>query len=93
MPSLEFLRSEIDDVDRQLVPLLEKRLKLSVKIGLYKREAGLSVSDPGREAVIRQRNVSLLNDKGFTESISNLYQAIFEESRRLQKPEGDQKHA
>ena len=46
---LEQLRSEIDRVDRQLLPLFIKRMELSSGVADYKRSVGMPVLDSARE--------------------------------------------
>ena len=38
MEKLKKLRDEIDDIDKQIVELIEKRMKVSVKVGELKKE-------------------------------------------------------
>ncbi len=47
---LTALRDEIDDIDAQLVALLAKRRAVTTKVGLLKREAGIPIFAPEREA-------------------------------------------
>ena len=53
---LEKYRSEIDEIDRQLLDLLSKRMDISVLIGKYKREKNLAPFQP-------ERWTTLLNDR------------------------------
>src|SRR5207302_2284964 len=48
-PVLAQLREQITDVDRGLVELVNKRLKLVERIKSYKQEHGLPFLDPARE--------------------------------------------
>lgn len=54
-PSLENLRREIDNVDRELFSLLAQRMNIVKKIGAAKRAQGLPISDPVREALLKAR--------------------------------------
>ncbi|UCH62960.1 MAG: chorismate mutase [Fidelibacterota bacterium] len=51
--SLEVLRREIDDLDRQLFSLLAQRMAVVRDIGGMKRAQGLPISDPVREALLK----------------------------------------
>ena len=46
---LNDLRTEIDEIDRQIVDLFCKRMEISVKVSQYKIENGLPVLDASRE--------------------------------------------
>ena len=47
--SLETLREEVDDLDRQVAALLQKRAAAVLKIGEFKAGNDKAVFDPGRE--------------------------------------------
>ena len=42
-------RTEINDIDRQIISLFEKRMAVSADIAAYKKEHDLPVLDAGRE--------------------------------------------
>ena len=46
---LDELRELIDEIDKELVPLLESRMNVSAMIAGYKRKNSLPISDPLRE--------------------------------------------
>ncbi len=58
MEKLLEYRQEIEEIDSQLIELLSKRMKLSSKIGEYKRCNGLPVYDPKREEELKEKNLS-----------------------------------
>ena len=49
MAELDNYRVEIDDIDKELVNLIDKRMRVSEKIGRYKKENNLPVLDLTRE--------------------------------------------
>ncbi len=55
MERLYELRTEIDGIDRQIIELLEERVKLTREIGKIKRELNLSVKDEKREEEVLKR--------------------------------------
>ena len=57
------LRQQIDDVDRELISLLEKRASLVFSVGDYKRENQLPVHDPVREKKIKSRIRDLVSEQ------------------------------
>jgi len=52
MRDLKEIRLEIDKTDGAILGLLEKRLRLAKKMGEVKRERGMQIHDPAREAEI-----------------------------------------
>lgn len=46
---LNDLRTEIDDIDRELIALLERRMDVAADIAAYKQKNGLAILDGGRE--------------------------------------------
>jgi chorismate mutase len=77
-------RAALSAVDEDLIDLLQKRMEITLNIALYKKEHGLPVYDPEREAFI----ISNLMEKmplDFKYVIAPLYEVIFELSREYQK--------
>ncbi len=77
------LRTEIDEIDDQLVVLFGKRMEVAAKIADYKKEHGLPIFVPARE---REKLVNVAQAAG--EDMANytrvLYSMIFELSRSYQ---------
>ena len=55
MADITELRREIDGVDSELVRLYLRRMETAAEIGAYKRQNGLPVYDPQREAQLLER--------------------------------------
>ena len=53
--ALHPLRTEIEQVDREIVALLARRMQLARRVGAVKREARLAIVDPAREAAVVRR--------------------------------------
>ncbi len=62
MEELQQLRKEINQVDTEMARLFEKRMQVCAKIASYKKERGLSVKDPDREAALIEKNRALISD-------------------------------
>lgn len=58
-PLLDQARQGIDDIDRELVELLARRAKLSIRAGRVKAEIGRGVRDPKREASLLEERRSM----------------------------------
>ncbi len=79
-PSLTTLRDEISTLDREILQLLARRMELSSQIAQYKKENGLPIYDPIREQELLKRY-----GKEVEFDITHIYQAIMDESKRLQR--------
>lgn len=81
----EELRKEIDQIDRQLVQLFEKRMKVSTEIAEYKLRNNIPVLDAQREKMVINKNMSYLNDRTLDTYISEFSKHLMELSRRRQQ--------
>lgn len=85
MSNLEQYRKQIDAIDGEILELLSKRLILSEKIGGYKKEHKLAVSDKEREGIILSSMEKLGQTKNLSkEFIHSIYKVIIAESRNRQ---------
>lgn len=85
--SFDELRAEIDEVDRQLVKWLAKRMRLSHEIGCVKRSKGLRLFDPDREEAILKKLVQINTETLLSPSaLRSIYREILAASRSLQYP-------
>jgi chorismate mutase/prephenate dehydratase len=81
---LKSLRSEIDEIDSELIRLFTKRMEICKKVPLYKKENGIPVLDSGREAELLAKASALAGEemKGPT---ALLFERILELSRKEQE--------
>ena len=77
------LRRELDEVDRQLVPLFARRQELSRQVGEYKRSRGLPVQDREREAEVLSDRAAMAPDHA--DEVQALYEEILRLSREVQE--------
>lgn len=77
-------RKKIDEIDRQMVELFEKRMELAMDIADYKKSVGKSIYDAAREeeklTVLKAMAGSEFNKK----AVADLFKQIMSMSRRLQ---------
>jgi len=82
--NIEYWRTEIDEVDRELLQLLNRRARLAMKVGSLKRAAGLPFCDPEREQSIlhtlQQANTGPLDRR----AVTKIFRRIIRESRRVE---------
>lgn len=84
-PEIRQVRDLIDDVDRELVGLLARRLLLSKRAGRAKAEIGAAVRDPQREAKLLAERRRWAESLGLDpDEVERLFQAVLRFSRKVQ---------
>lgn len=76
MKNLESLRKQIDEIDKQIVNLLVKRMKIVKKVGLLKKNQKIPVLDP-----VRWQKV-MKSKKGY---IKKIWEIIHNEALKIEK--------
>ena len=85
--TLEDLRARVDQLDEALVRLLNERSACALEIGRLKRELGLAVYQPEREAEVLRRVKQAARDAGgplTPEAMARLFERIIDEARGLE---------
>ena len=88
------LRSEIDDIDAELLQLLARRMDVSAQIGEYKKQNNVTVVQMDRWKKILADHVATGADLGLSEEmITEIFEAIHQESierqSRIMETDGD----
>jgi chorismate mutase len=82
---LDELRKRIDLLDESLVRLLNSRAACALEIGRLKREMGIAIYQPEREAEVL-RNVQRVNNGPLDQdAIKRLFERIIDEARHLER--------
>ena len=82
---LDDLRSRIDLLDASLVKLLNARAACALEIGRLKRDLGMPVYQPEREAEVL-RHVQTVNTGPLDQpAIKRLFERIIDEARHLER--------
>ena len=81
--NLDELRTEIDEIDRELVSLFLRRMDCSARVAEYKKENGLPVVDASRERALLNK-ISDLSGEDFEEYTRTLYSTVIDLSRAYQ---------
>ncbi len=102
MKDLETCRSEIDDIDQQMLQLFEKRMGLSKQVVEYKLAHNMEIFQSNRETEVINETISQLQNDNLKEyaknyiqdlmNISKSYQASFipvEDKIELKEPKKD----
>ena len=79
------LRRELDEIDRELTRLFERRMEVSRRVAEYKRENNLPVLDASREEQVLCSRVEMLGDKSLEQSTRALFMEIMRLSRLAQE--------
>lgn len=84
-PEIRQVRDLIDDVDREIVSLLARRLVLARRAGEAKAGLGVGVRDPRREAGMLERRREWAEAAGLEpEVVASVFEEILRQSRKLQ---------
>ncbi len=79
--SLNELRQQIDNFDKELLDILEERMRISEQIGLYKKENNITILQPDRWTAILDKAQELGETRNLsTDFIVALFKAIHQES-------------
>ena len=82
---LDDLRRRIDLLDESLVRLLNARAACALEIGRLKREMGIAIYQPDREAEVLKHVQSLNSGPLDDQVIKRLFERIIDEARRLER--------
>jgi chorismate mutase len=83
--SLNALRSQIDEIDNDLIELLSKRMRICREIGQYKKEHNMTVVQTGRyNEILDKRGAQGVLCGMDSDFMKEIFQAIHEESVRQQ---------
>ena len=82
---IDDLRKRIDLLDESLVRLLNARAACALEIGRIKRESGIPIYQPDREAEVL-KNVQAVNHGPLDQpAIKRLFERIIDEARHLER--------
>ncbi|MDR1567851.1 MAG: chorismate mutase [Streptococcaceae bacterium] len=83
--SIVEIRDDIDQIDRELVKLLERRMDAVAKVAQYKKETGKPVFDKTREREVLAQIASLVSNKAYEATIVATFCDVLANSREYQK--------
>ncbi|WP_097027664.1 chorismate mutase [Clostridium peptidivorans] len=87
MDILQNLRNEIDEIDKQLVELFEKRMETVLKVAQYKKENNIPILNKSREDEVIEKNVKYLKNKEFKMAEAEFLKSVMAISRKAQAKE------
>lgn len=84
MEELLNIRNEIDEVDKKITELFEKRMKLVLGVAEYKKKNNLPVLNSKREKEVIEANTSYLKNKEFAEPLEEFFINLMNTSKKLE---------
>jgi chorismate mutase len=79
--TIEELRTEIDELDDQIIDIFERRMQIADQIGHYKKAHNVAILQSKRWDTIINMRLSMGEEKGLsTEFITRVFRAIHQES-------------
>ena len=84
MKSLDEARAEIDEIDRELVPLIVRRLEAVCDVAEAKRATGKAVHDPAREKAILD-GVAKAAGAEFGDEAKTVFETLFDVAKCRQR--------
>lgn len=82
--TLEELRYEIDNIDKELVSLLEKRMDAVGEVALFKKKNGTPILDETREKQVISKNIERVINDEYKSYIEDILKAIMDSSKEYQ---------
>lgn len=82
--NLNDIRKDIDDIDAQLTDLICRRMECSRRVAEYKKENGMAVFDPVREAAVLDKVARRGGEHA--QALRQIWETLMEQSRVLQYP-------
>ena len=82
---LDELRKEIDELDKELVALFEKRMKIVTDIAYYKLENNMEVFDRGRENLLLQKVDTYLINRELSDDLNLFFKNVMDISKNYQR--------
>ena len=84
MDKLQSARDAIDRIDREMAALFEERLTAAAEVAAYKKEHGLPILDPVREAAVIERGVARIKDESLKEYYVTFQKSLMSVCRSYQ---------
>lgn len=85
MNEIEQCRKEIDEIDKELINLFERRMDVAIRVANFKKENDLPIYDEERESKVIKKNVDNLKNKNYDLLARRFFLSIMELSRSLQE--------
>lgn len=88
-PNLSELREQIEDIDREILGLLQRRMKVVTEVAAYKKRTGTPIRDLAREAqLLANRRAQAIALGLAPEPVESMYRQVMMASRDHQAAQG-----
>lgn len=84
MTELEKCRVEIDEIDRKIIELYEKRMNIIKRVTQYKIKNSIPVLDSSRESKMLEKNLNLINELEFKKYYPSVLNGFLKASKDMQ---------
>lgn len=84
MEGLDDYRKNIDELDKEITELFEKRMDVVLKVAEYKKKNGVPIFDRNRENQVIEKNIGYLKNKDYTEETRKFFIRLMEIARELE---------
>ena len=84
MEYLKELRNQIDNIDKEMVELFEKRMAVVLNVAKYKMENNLPILNKGREEEVLSKNSDYLTNKELERYLKEFYIKLMDLSKDYQ---------
>ena len=84
MTELEKCRVEIDEIDRKIIELYEKRMNIIKRVTQYKIKNSIPVLDSSRESKMLEKNLNLINELEFKKYYPSVLSGFLKASKDMQ---------
>ena len=84
MTELEKCRVEIDEIDRKIIELYEKRMNIVKRVTQYKIKNSIPVLDSSRESKMLEKNLNLINEFEFKKYYPSVLNGFLKASKDMQ---------
>lgn len=84
MTELDDYRKSIDEIDKKITELFEKRMDVVLKVGEYKKKNNLAVFDESREKEVIEKNLGYLENKAYEEGTRELFTQMMQIAKKLE---------
>ncbi len=84
MNQLEQARQEINQVDKQMAMLFERRMRAAEQVAAYKKQQGLPIYDEKREQAVIQNNLVYIENPVYRTYYQTFLQHLMDLSKEYQ---------
>ena len=89
MEDLDDYRKSIDELDKKITELFEKRMDVVIKVGEYKKKNNLPIFDESREKQVIEKNVGYLKNKDYEEGTRKFFTGVMEIAKEFEQKKSE----